>query len=406
MPESNFELLHNNKEKVLAFTRDVINKNQTQSNLVPKAKFIEVQDAFHKEDYGQAISLLNELKDNRLNITWTTSKNLGNGTACRIRDARNLDSSQSSLDAPEKYQMQLINQLRGAVDLINLSTQSKEEKQDSINKLKFIISKSLEDRNISSHNIRKYNTQILSVLEDAKVENPVDRLKFATEMSNFKDPHYHIVTLSKGQTENRNTYTLIEADIMLNGLTPEQQENYTKIARYKSLQNTVTGVKWFDQINDPMKKALISQQAAEIAKGHKVIPAQCLSNLEGIRNGYMKVTAISTVTNPYSAQTVLAENLHCGAPASKMKNVTQKEKDQIVASNIKQLKSYVALDKVLNIDILASTTPFDVRGENFIIDQIKSAANVDTNSLKVSISPINKWRWLGEGETLKFFKKL
>lgn len=133
MTQSNFELLNDNKDKVLAFTNEVIKTPQQQAkNKYPpdiKAQLEIIKSAFNKEDYGQAISLLDELKDNRLNITWKTNENLGNGTGCRVRDARNITPDQLSLDAPEKYQMQLINQLRGAVDLINLSTQNKEEKK-------------------------------------------------------------------------------------------------------------------------------------------------------------------------------------------------------------------------------------------------------------------------------------
>lgn len=408
MTKSNFELLQDNKQKVLAFTHDVIQVPQQQAgNRYPPdipAKLQIIKAKFVKGEYGQAISLLDELKDNRLNITWKTSEDLGNGTACRVRDARNTTPDQLTLDAPEKYQMQLINQFRGAVDLIKLSGQNEQGKKDSIDKLKFIISKSLDDPQIGSSNIREYNTQMLSVLEDAKIENAVDRLKFATEMSNFKDPHYHIVTLSRVNDPNNHRHTAIEADIMLNGLTPEQKANYTKIGNYKSEQNSKTGVQWFDQMNDPIKQELLREQAAKIATGNKVIPAQFLGNLEGVRNGYMKVTAISSSEEGKNGvPIILSENLHCGAPVSKMKNITQAEKDQIVDGNIKQLKTYIAKDQVLNINILASSTPLDGRGENFIIDQIRNTAKT-ANSVKVSVSPINKWRWLGGGRDTEVFQ--
>lgn len=408
MTKSNFELLQDNKQKVLAFTHDVIQVPQQQAgNRYPPdipARLQIIKAEFVKGEYGQAISLLDELKDNRLNITWKTSGDLGNGTACRVRDARNTTPDQLTLDAPEKYQMQLINQFRGAVDLINLSGKNEQEKKDSIDKLKFIISKSLDDPQIGSSNIREYNTQMLSVLEDAKIENAVDRLKFATEMSNFKDPHYHIVTLSRVNDPKNHRHTAIEADIMLNGLTPEQKANYTKIGNYKSEQNSKTGVQWFDQMNDPIKQELLREQAAKIATGNKVIPAQFLGNLEGVRNGYMKVTAISSSEEGKNGvPIILSENLHCGAPVSKMKNITQAEKDQIVDGNIKQLKTYIAKDQVLNINILASSTPLDGRGENFIIDQIRNTAKT-ANSVKVSVSPINKWRWLGGGRDTEVFQ--
>lgn len=410
MAKSNLELLQDNTKQVLEFAKNVIKIPQQEAkNKYPpdiKDRLQAIKAEFEKENYGQAISLLDELKDNRLNITWKTSENLGNGTACRVRDARNTTPDQLSLDAPEKYQMQLINQLRGAVDLINLSDQSTQEKTNSINQLKFVVSQALDDPKIGSSNIRQYNTKMLSVLEDAKIENAVDRLKFATEMSNFKDPHYHIVTLSRVNDPNNHKHTAIEADVMLNGLTKTQAENYNKIAQYKPLQDSViTGVSWFDQMDDPIKKKLLSQQAAKIATGNKVIPAQFIGQLEGIRNGYMKVTAISYgEEGQKKAPTILSENLHCGAPASKIKNVTPEEKAQIVTRNIEQLKSYVAPDKVLNLNSLNSSTPFDARGENFIINQVKAASAKDANFVKVSVSPINKWRWLGGGRNTEVFQ--
>lgn len=409
MTKSNLELLQNNKDQVLAFTQNVINTPQQQSdNTYPpniKNRLQTIKAEFEKENYGHAISLLDELKDNRLNIIWKTSEDLGNGTACRVRDARNIRSDQLLLDAPEKYQMQLINQFRGAVDLINLSAQDSQEKTNSINQLKFVVSQALDDPDIGSSNIRQYNTKMLSVLEDAKIENAVDRLKFATEMSNFKDPHYHIVTLSHVNDSKNHGHTAIEADIMLNGLTEEQRNNYRKIAKYKPLQNSATGVSWFDQMDDPIEKTLLSQQANNTADDNKVIPAQCIGQLEGIRNGYMKVTAISDEEGQKAALIILSENLHCGAPASKIKNVSPEEKDQIVTRNIEQLKSYVASDKVLNLNSLNSSTPFDARGENFIINQVKAASTKDVNSVKVSVSPINKWRWLGGGRDTKVFQE-
>lgn len=409
MAKPNLELLQDNTKQVLEFAKNVIEIPQQEAkNKYPpdiKDRLQAIKAEFEKENYGQAISLLDELKDNRLNITWKTSENLGNGTACRVRDARNTTPDQLSLDAPEKYQMQLINQLRGAVDLINLSDLHNQEKTNSINQLKFVVSQALEDPNIGSSNIRQYNTKMLSVLEDAKIENAVDRLKFATEMSNFKDPHYHIVTLSCVNDPNNHRHTAVEADVMLNGLTKAQAENYNKIAQYKPLQDSVTGVSWFDQMDDPIKKKLLSQQAAKIATGNKVIPAQFIGQLEGIRNGYMKVTAISYgEEGQKEAPIILSENLHCGAPASKMKNVTPEEKAQIVTRNIEQLKSYVAPGKVLNLNSLNSRTPFDVRGENFIINQVKAASAKDANSVKVSVSPINKWRWLGGGRGTEGFQ--
>ena len=66
-----------------------------------------------------------------LGIVWHESQDLGNGTSSLVRDARKVTTDEALLkvDAPEKYAMQLLNQTRGASDLIDKSDLSPEAKE-------------------------------------------------------------------------------------------------------------------------------------------------------------------------------------------------------------------------------------------------------------------------------------
>lgn len=405
MPEekkTNHQILHDNKEKLLDYVQGYINSSNTTDSI--EVKPIDgIQELFDKGNYSSAIMLLDERKDNKVGIRWDRKEDLGNATGVLVRDARGQTQEQKQIleqkELPEKYAMQLINQLRGGIDLINIDD-SVENKEPQIAKLKFIVKEALNNLdNLDDKRIKEYNTKMLSVLEDAGVEKAAERLQIAKELSNIKDTHYHISTLSKVQDSEGKEHTAVEAELMLNGLTEKQKKHYESISKYKPLQNSYTGVGWFDSISDPVKKHLISMQASEIAKGNKVIPAQLLSDVEGVRNGYMKVTSVSSDKNI----TIVSEDIHCGAPAVKIKTVPKKEQHDLVAENIRQLQTFIQEDKKINLNSFNSKTPSDVRGEDFIINQINEAKNHLTNSATATTSPINKWRWLGGGRKQKAF---
>ena len=85
----------------------------------------------------QELKKLDQIKDNRLGIVWHESQDLGNGTSSLVRDARKVTTDEALLkvDAPEKYAMQLLNQTRGASDLIDKSDLSPEAKELAKKKL-------------------------------------------------------------------------------------------------------------------------------------------------------------------------------------------------------------------------------------------------------------------------------
>jgi hypothetical protein len=185
---------------------------------------------------------------------------------------------------------------------------------------------------------------------------------------------------------------------MLNGLTETQKQQYIVIAN--APEGRESGVPWFDNI-PKYKQDLLRDSAMDIASGKKIIPAQLLGDVVGIRNAYEKVT---TIKGPGKQTSKLLEQIpHCGAPATKIKVVDKEQRQAIATENVKQLQSFAAPGTKVNLNILNSKTPGNARGENFIYDQLEKAKK-DTPTVTSTASPINRWRLLGGGRDTSQFQ--
>ena len=403
MSKSNFEVLNDNREKTLAFAKGVDGTPPVKIDIEARKK--EAQQLFIDGDLSGAIKKLDQIKDNRLGIVWHESQDLGNGTSSLVRDARKVTTDETLLkiDAPEKYAMQLLNQTRGASDLIDKSNLSPEAKELAKKKLMHIATDAMANiDNLGSKTVKNYNTQMLHVLESSGIAEPEKKLKFASEIANFKDDHQHIVTLTTASDRNSKPHTVYEAEIMLNGLTDKQINQYQDIAR--STPGKPCGVEWFDKM-DKYKQDLLRPVALDISLGNKVIPTQLLSDVVGVRNAYQKVTAISSATSPEPK--ILSQTLHSGTPTTKVKTVGKEARQEITNENLKQLKSFLPPEERMNLNILTSKTPFNARGENFVSDQLKKGKK-EVEGVSVSASPINRWRLIGGGgrDTKQFEQNL
>ena len=67
------------------------------------------------------------------------------------------------------------------------------------------------------------------------------------------------------------------------------------------------------------------------------------------------------------------------------------------------MQSFVPKDERVNLNILNSRTPGNVRGENFIFDQLQKA-KTGINGVSSTASPINRWRLLGGGRDTGQFR--
>ena len=412
---SNYEKLQANKQATLEFASKV--PTISGSQVISTKQMIEdAKTALAKGDFSFTITKLDQLKDARLGIIWHESEDLGNGTKARVRDARNMTSDTEALkhDSSEKYAMQILNEVRGGLELINKIDLIPEDKQHAAQKLKFVAQRALEyleSNQLSEKEIKEFNTVILDTLEKAGIGQPDIKLNFAKEMVNFKDEHKHIVTLSNAVDSHGKNHTVIEAEIMLNGLTPLQKKQYEMIAASRPGDKFGTSdMAWYDDM-PVYRRDMLREVAADIAAGNKVIPTQLLGNLIGIKNAYQKVTAVQADDKTQ----ILSETLHCGTPATKIKiherlDLSKKQNKQllkahqasIVEENVRQLQSFTEAGKRINLNNLTSSTPVDIRGEGFIFDQLNA---VKSERIAVSASPINKWRALGGGREQREFDK-
>ena len=399
MSKSNFEVLEENRKAVLDFADGIPLGGKKDIDTQPKLK--QAQESVEKGDLTAAIRMLDEIKDNKLGIVWHTSEDLGNGTKALVRDARFVTHKLEDLkkDAGEKYAMQILNEVRASIDLIDQDIKiSKENKELAKQKLMHIANTSLENIETLPKQIKTFNTQIVHVLEQAGVEGIQKKLIFAKEIANFKDEHNHIVTLSGTEGKNNKQYTVTEAEIMLNGLTDTQKEQFKEIAKTtKEMPQALRkDMAWYNNM-PPYKQDLLRVVAGDIATGNKVIPTQLLSDIPGLKNAYQKVVAVKGESEGVkeSKSTIVSQNLHCGVPGSKIKVADTTE---IIDEQVKQLKTFVPPGESVNLNILTSKTTLDVRGENFVQKQLgKAAKKVD--QVKTSASPVNGWRRIGGGGT-------
>lgn len=401
MSKTNYELLEENKASVIQFADNIESTPAPGKNALAE-KYTDVRDMVANGDLSTAIKKLDEIKDNKIGIVWHESEDLGNGTKVLVRDARGVTDDLDTLrnDAGEKYGMQILNGVRASMQLLDQAGLEPEQLEAAKQKLMHVATTAVENPSeLNSDSVKEFNTQIIHTLEQAGIGTDIsvaEQLNFAKETANLHDDHRHIVTLTTAEDTNQK-YTVMEAEIMLNGLTKTQKEQYEAIAASKP--GAPSGVEWFDKMPQH-KQNLLRDVAPGIASGKKVIPTQLLGDAVGLRNAYQKVTAIKGPDQKNSK--VLSATLHCGAPATKIKVVDKEARQQIVDENIKQLQSFAPPGEKLNLNILNSKTPANVRNENFIFDQVKKGGkNVGTS---VSASPINRWRLLGGGRDTSQFK--
>jgi hypothetical protein len=323
------------------------------------------------EDLTNNIAILDEIKDNALGIKrYTDGENI-------VRDASNVTQDKKLLkkDAGEKYAMQVLNQVRGAILLIEADGNI-QNKEQHISQLLALAENSLTETDKLPKKIKSYNSAMVSILETAGVTEASEKLNFAKEIASFKDTHKNIITLTK-QGEN----TIAEADVIIE-LTDEQKNQYQQIANGQA-----SNIAWYNKLPD-YQKALIKNVAGDIATGKKVIPAQ-MRDLMGLRNAYEKTTAIKKKGE--TTHTPIVQSIHCGAPTSE----NEHDKEGITQANIEQLKAHANGSRI-NLNILSSFiegnifAKKDKRKENWITEGLNHPK--DQQGVTTTSSSINRWR--------------
>lgn len=394
--KSNYEVLKGNREKTLRFADSVISSKDPGAPF-SDAKIIEarknVRGLVARGEWSKAISMLDEIKDNRIGIVWHKSDNLGvNGTGAIVRDARGVTTDVKALkqEQGEKYAMQILNEVRGGLALVEKSASSEEQKQEARARLNYIAESAMVNMaGLNSSNVKEFNTQIVHSLERGGISKAGKKLVFAKEVGNLKDEHCHIVTLTNAKDLAGRVHAVVEADVMLNGLTEEQRYQYETVR--DSRKGARTQIPWFDALDD-YKKDLVRDIMPAILSGTKVMPTQFLKEMPGIKNAYEKTTAIKGPDDGERLE-VLTQSLHSGTPATRIK-VGKREKEQIVRENIKQMQSFLSPDEKLNLNILYGRVVVPVPGinENDLYDQVHDVSF--GKDVSVTASSINRSRHL------------
>ena len=256
MAKTNYEVLEENRESVLQYANGVVETPIPTPEQI-KVKTSLAQEAVERGDLTAAIKMLDEIKDNKIGIVWHESGELTNGTSALVRDARGVTTNLDTLkqEAGEKYAMQVLNQVRGGLELLEQSDMTPGLKAQAKEKLEHVARMAMSDIDqLDSKSVKKLNAQMVHVLEEAGIEEAPEKLNFAKETANFKDDHRHIVTLTSVEGRDGTMHTVTEAEIMLNGLTDKQKAQYTAIGNSERGQET--GVEWFDNM-PPYKQELL-----------------------------------------------------------------------------------------------------------------------------------------------------
>ena len=186
--KSNFEVLEENRKAVMGFADSILPRQDGDIiNIGDKLK--QAAASVETGDLTAAIRMLDQIKDNKIGIVWHESPDLGNGTKALVRDARGITTDKQALqvDAGEKYAMQVLNEVRAGIDLIEKANIDPAAKELAKKKLMHIATSSIENVDNLPKNIQQYNTRIVNVLEQAGIEDVSKKLIFAKEVANFKD---------------------------------------------------------------------------------------------------------------------------------------------------------------------------------------------------------------------------
>ena len=233
MAKSNYDILEQNKSATLLFASTIVALPKPSIPIDTTAKLQLAKDALKNKDFSKAVMLLDEIKDNKLGIEWSESEDLGNGTKSRVRDGRNVINDPVILkkEQGEKYAMQILNEVQAGLELLDQDKTIDAAKTGKAKqKLMYIAEKALNNIDkLGPGEIEKYNTQIVSTMEKAGVSDAEDKLDFAKGLMTFKHKHLHITTLSIAKDNNGQEHTVLEAEIMLNGLTPKLNQQYEAI---------------------------------------------------------------------------------------------------------------------------------------------------------------------------------
>lgn len=351
-------------------------------NLAKESKILNPSDlqkkleqAIFKEnpDYTKAIFTLMELRDRKQNIYWRTdtSQQDKTGRELIIRDARDVKYNPKFEDK-YAYQIQAINNIRGA--LLLLGDQKKEKHKKLYDSLLKHFIENVEPKNLSLKetikHFKKFNTVLLQTLS-SQLELPIEEVKeqlgVAREFANLEIEAKDVVTVNKLKDSNGKDVIAIQGEIALTELTPELEEKY-KNRKEES---------WYQKLSESRQK-LVDKVADHILEGNRTIPTQLRKVLIGARNAFVNVTGVIDKEGKFIDAN---DNPHSGTIAYYGKD--SKVNQEIANLHAGQLKNLHNINHLITLN-----SPTNPMGDDKKIVEESSQAMKSVNGLYSNL-PLN-----------------
>lgn len=365
--------------------------------LVRARSHILGQDAAgSSEKFSEALKALEVARDARMGVM------IQEKDGVYIRDARGADGTKEL--GPEGFEMQHLNLIRAACDVVDTDTKLSEETKAT---LKFqLLEKSIDYMNKSSDRARKTQEELkelhkkdeedlLATLRKGGISKAATKLNVAKDYQNFNDAHHNIATISRITSTDGVSHDVVEAEAAFKGLTKEQKKEYAQI-----IDDAVPATekpKWFQALDD-QEKALCKKYAPQIIAGNHQIPTQ-LRRISGMKNAFEKITAVKEGDE----LTVLHTSKHAGTLASLSKD--KAERARITQDNARQAQSWLEGDTRLHVNVLNSEKTGN-KADAEIVKSTKKAIKAVGEGGKCSVTPFNLFRLVPGNTQLEGAKEL
>lgn len=331
--------------------------------------------------FSEAIQRYSAAADLENGIERHYSRPHPDGSVTLIRDARALDASSGTDHLRDDFARQFLNAARTSMKLCELH--GKPMDGDTTAQFAKLLQDQLthlDKAEDPKKAIQECNAALLAFHCKQTGMNPKEaekEFKQARDYMNFQDQHFDIVTISANKDGRTGApKVVVEADVMVKELTPQQRSEYEAIARIpermelirKRADAALAGEplpevldmpplpKWYRAL-PVLEQRLLQEVAGDVAAGTKSIPTQLL-DIAGTRNAWVKQVAVADAPAAGTpvALRVVNETAHCGALYSTSKN--QEQAQHIANENARQLKA--ALGGRPHVNTLNSPTFFRI----------------------------------------------
>ncbi|MDC0865186.1 hypothetical protein OAP56_04495, partial [Rickettsiaceae bacterium] len=397
MPESDlYNKFQQDKSATLALAEEFLNENKSsQINAKDLKKYRDdVEELVQKEKFTEAMQTLEKLRDVKSGIILHEKEK--DGVQVVIRDARK--AKQPAARSSEAFEMQYLNAVRAAVDIIKVDIIAVDDDDIAI-KNKVDLEKNLQEKvkkfignfpkgdEISqkdySLSLKEHISEIGELLEKHGIEDAYKKIDTAKDFQNFNDEHKNIITISSVKHKEEN-HTVIEAEVAMKGMTKLQKRHYQNIAHDSDENNIYQKPSWYNAM--PLwEQKLCKKYSPIIEKGQHVIPTQ-LRQIAGMKNTFEKNTAIFK----NNKLEVIHNSKHAGTLASFAKS--KKARQEITDENARQAQEWVGENAKLHCNSFNSGPLGAGKDPEIVKRTIQAMKNVGG---KETNTAFNRFRYSG-----------